>query len=265
MSYAFDEDTVAHAAIATVSDRWDIAGTPNGGYLLALAVRAMRDCGTLPDPVTVSAHYLSRTVPGPADLDVVALGARRTTATSTATLRQAGAVRFHAVCTFTDLTRSRGDDRHLTRRPPDLPPPDMCLALRGMPGAPPIFEQLDLRLAPETGWPTGERRGRAEVAGWIRFADRRPLDTLSLVFFADGFPPALFDLVPRAWVPTVELTVHVRHRPASGWLRGAFRTTALADGYLDEEGELWDDDGRLVAMSRQLARYRRPPEDQSMA
>jgi acyl-CoA thioesterase len=127
-----------------------------------------------------------------------------------------------------------------------------------------MFEQVDLRLGPEVGWPHGVRRGRAETAGWIRFSDRRPLDALSLVFFADSFPPAVFDVVPRSWVPTLELTVHVRHRPAGEWLRGAFRTTAMAGGYLDEEGELWDEDGTLVAMSRQLARYRRPPGDASL-
>lgn len=60
------------------------------------------------------------------------------------------------------------------------------------------------------------------------------------------------------WVPTLELTVHVRARPAAGPLRVRFSTRALMDGYLEEDGELWDADVRLVAMSRQLARVHRP-------
>ena len=56
-----------------------------------------------------------------------------------------------------------------------------------------------------------------------------------------------------AWVPTVELTVHVRGTPAPGPLRVAFRCRFILDGLLDEEGEIWDSTGALVAQSRQLS------------
>jgi hypothetical protein len=32
-----------------------------------------------------------------------------------------------------------------------------------------------------------------------------------------------------------------------------FRTTVAAEGYLEEDGEVWSLDGRLLAQSRQLA------------
>src|SRR5207249_1047345 len=77
--------------------------------------------------------------------------------------------------------------------------------------------------------------------------------------------PAVFDMgvsagAIAAWVPTVELTVHVRGRPGPGWIAASFRTKFLCDGYFEEDGELWDSTGRLVALSRQLAvtRGRRP-------
>ena len=57
----------------------------------------------------------------------------------------------------------------------------------------------------------------------------------------------------QAWVPTLELTVHLRKHPKPGWLRAVFQTRVLRDGLLEEDGELWDADGDLVAMSRQLA------------
>ena len=56
-----------------------------------------------------------------------------------------------------------------------------------------------------------------------------------------------------AWTPTVELTTHVRARPAPGWLRCRFSTHFIAGGFLEEEGELWDETDRLVAHFRQLA------------
>ena len=63
----------------------------------------------------------------------------------------------------------------------------------------------------------------------------------------------MLDVANAAWVPTVELTVHVRGRPAPGWIAASFRTRFLCDGYFEEDGELWDSAGRLVALSRQLA------------
>jgi acyl-CoA thioesterase len=58
------------------------------------------------------------------------------------------------------------------------------------------------------------------------------------------------------WVPTVELTVHLRRRPAPGWILGQFRTSDLADGRMIEDGMLWDETGRLIAQARQLALVR---------
>jgi acyl-CoA thioesterase len=37
------------------------------------------------------------------------------------------------------------------------------------------------------------------------------------------------------------------------WLLVRFRTRLAAEGYLEEDGEIWDRDGRLLAHSRQLA------------
>jgi acyl-CoA thioesterase len=59
--------------------------------------------------------------------------------------------------------------------------------------------------------------------------------------------------MPVAWVPTVELTVHIRATPAPGPIRCAFRSRFIHDGLVDEEGEMWDSTGKLVAQSRQLS------------
>ena len=47
---------------------WDIAGNANGGYLLSIVTRAMRDVSGRPDPVSVTGHYLAPGHPGPAEV-----------------------------------------------------------------------------------------------------------------------------------------------------------------------------------------------------
>ena len=49
---------------ASIHPGWDIAGNANGGYLLAVAARALAAATGRPDPVTVTAHYLSPGRPG---------------------------------------------------------------------------------------------------------------------------------------------------------------------------------------------------------
>ena len=60
----FDADTAVQAVAAgafaaTVTDRWNaLGGRPNGGYLLAIAMRALQREMTLPDALAVSAFFL---------------------------------------------------------------------------------------------------------------------------------------------------------------------------------------------------------------
>ena len=37
------------------------------------------------------------------------------------------------------------------------------------------------------------------------------------------------------------------------WVLVVFRSTVASDGFIEEDGELWSRDGRLLAQSRQLA------------
>ena len=78
---------------------------------------------------------------------------------------------------------------------------------------------------------------------------------MGLLVAADTFPPTVFNAdLPVAWTPTLELTTHVREHPdPDGWLRCAFTTRFITGGFLEADGELWSESGRLIAQSRQLA------------
>ena len=71
----------------------------------------------------------------------------------------------------------------------------------------------------------------------------------------DALPPSVFNLPgnPPGWVPTIEYTVHVRAVPAPGPVQCVIRTNLIGDGFLEEDGEVRDSTGKVVATSRQLA------------
>lgn len=100
--------------------------------------------------------------------------------------------------------------------------------------------------------------GVAQIGAWVQFADRRPVDPLSLLYFADALPPATFELGSSGWVPTLQLTVYVRAIPSPGPLRARQRARLVEGGLCDEVCEIWDRRGRLVAQATQLARVRFP-------
>jgi acyl-CoA thioesterase len=74
---------------------------------------------------------------------------------------------------------------------------------------------------------------------------------MSLPLIVDAAPPAVLELGIAS--TTVELTVHLRARPAPGWLACRISTKYVAGGYHEEDFEAWDSAGTLVAQSRQLA------------
>ena len=118
-----------------------------------------------------------------------------------------------------------------------------------------LLDSLDMRLHPETPLPVVDDVARTQ--GWVRFRDSRENDALALGLFADSFPPAVLSAVPDAgWVPTIELTTHIRAAARSGWIRGESTTSNVHDGTLVENVRLWDSDETLVAEARQLALLR---------
>lgn len=243
-----------------IAPGWDIRGNANGGYLLALAARAMLlECART-DPVTISAHFLSPGREGPVETDVRVLKQGRRFTTASATLSAAGKPLLAALGSFGDLAGGKAAAERMHSPPPELPPPAQCFRHEPARGAPRMFGQIDLRVHPDdAGFALGTPSGEPRVRGWLRLPDEEPVDTLGLLFVVDAFPPAVFNSsVPIAWLPTVELTAHVRARPQPGWLRACFTTRFVSAGFLEEDGEIWDASGRLVAQSRQLALLPQP-------
>ncbi len=253
--------------MADIAEGWDVRGNPHGGYLLALVASAMGQVVTQPDPLTVSATYLAPPRFGEAELEVRVMRAGRRQSTVSVRLIQDDIERVNTVATFGTLDDAPPQLYAAElASPPPLPRPEHCLPselinqAEGMVVR--LHERLELRFHPDTGWLVGQPSGRAELHGWLRHSDGRAPDPLALLMFSDGMPPSLFEAVGRGSVhtPTVQLTTHLFSLPEAGWVQGSFRTRVSAGGFLDEDGELWDCAGKLVATTRQLALLRTPED-----
>jgi acyl-CoA thioesterase len=256
---AFDADTAIERVdesmfAATVSDRWNrILGGPLGGYLTAICLRALTEVTTLPDPIVISAFFLRPGEVGPAEVHAELVRAGRRTATAQGGLVQSGKERVRLLATFADLHRRSGRTAILDA-PPDLPPPETCVdPLKDMPiGASTIAERVELRTAERPGWLRGKPTGRPAGEFWIRLTDGGNGDLASLALLVDAIPLAVLEL-GEPGSTTLELTVHLRAHPAAGWLVARNKTHHMIDGLHEEDVEIWDSTGKLVAQSRQLA------------
>lgn len=267
MGHEFDEQTAVAEVRpgryrADLAAGWVVGGGVNGGYQLAVIGNAI---GTAlpakPDPITMSAYFLSPGTPGPAYVDVDVRRDGRSVATVAADLVQGDDTRITVLATYGDLGALAGDVQ--TSAPEiDLPPLEECVPNTFAPPEfrkiAPLLERFDMRFHPDhVGWAVGNPSGEGVLSAWFRMADAREPDPLELLMVVDALPPVTFDLGQMGWAPTLELTAHVRARPAPGWLKVRHLTRNVAGGMFEEDCEVWDSAGRLVAQSRQLARVPR--------
>ena len=277
MTYELDRDTAVSSLgvgryAAQLAPGWVVGGGVNGGYLLAVIGTAIRESlggtGHL-DPFSLSSHFVTPSVPGPATVscELVRSGGRFSTVRAVLSQQVDGAEvpRIAAHATFGNLD-SAHDERSdaaaaeldLALAPPVLPPVEDCVESRDAPPEfkkiAPLLDRFGTRFDPAyAGWAVGQPSRSGLIQGWFKLADDRPLDAIALLVVVDALPPTTFDLGMPGWAPTLELTAHVRARPAPGWLKVRHLTRNLAGGMFEEDCEVWDSAGRLVAQSRQLA------------
>ncbi len=241
--------------LAEIHAGWDIGGNANGGYLMAIAGRAMADAVGRP-PLTLTGHFLRPGPAGPCTIDVEVVRSGRRLATARATMCVDDRPTLELLGTFGEQQPDDGP-QYRREEPVAITPYDQCAAMpaAGEGVGPALMDRLACRLQPgDDGFRRGEPSGDPTIRGWFALAGEEPMDAIAMLLAADAFPPPIFNSnMPMAWVPTVELTVHIRGVPAPGPLRVAFRNRFIHDGLLDEEGEIWDAQGVLVAQCRQLA------------
>jgi acyl-CoA thioesterase len=256
----FDEDTALGPAgegrwEGSIAEGWDTPRGPLGGYVMAILMRglglAVDDDERAARSMTM--HFLRVPESGPIAVEAKVERAGRSLTTVTGRLEQEGKLVGLALGAYSKPWEGPLlDDAPMPQVDPPEPPeaePD-----RGRGEAPnvPFLGRMVMQRRfgdmPYSGSDSGE------VGGWLGLTEDRPIDALAMPVLADAWFPAPWPRLQEfAPAPTVDLTIHFRSPlPVEGPLLGRFRNTYVRDGFFDEDGELWAQDGTLVAQSRQL-------------
>jgi acyl-CoA thioesterase len=243
---------------ARIDRGWWIVRGPNGGYVAAILLRALRaavaDPARLPRSFTV--HFTSPPTEGPAEVATALERVGRTVTTATARLEQGGKLRALALAAF-GTPRTGPDFAHLVR--PEVTPPERAVPLASSFPIP-MRERFESRAV---FGPPGPASPEAVSGGWIRLREEPgPVEPELVAAYTDAWPPAVFSQIAptdlASGVPTVDLTVHFRAAwPAeldpTEFALVVFRSRLARDGFVEEDGEVWTRSGLLLAQSRQLA------------
>lgn len=134
--------------------------------------------------------------------------------------------------------------------------PDECMALPYIPGVTPEFTQnIDFRWGHGDFPFTGSKL--PELGGWMRLKESRgDVDLLDLFMLVDAWPPAILPIVngpapgsSMCW--TLEPVYLPKGKTANSWWQYRATTDYAVDGYGNTQARIWDDEGNLVAISRQ--------------
>lgn len=267
MSFAADTAVVGRGGGrygCDLSPAWWVQRGPNGGYLAAIVLRAIVSevavtvvAGPARHPRSLTVHYLEPPAAGPAEVVVTVERSGRRLTTCSARMEQDGRLKLLALAAVSDGWPSAFDYDDVAR--PDVNPPDECVVPARPDGtAPSVLANFEQRLA--LGGMAFSGHHEAVSGGWLRAVPNRAPDAMLVACFTDAWLPApMARATALVGAPTIDLTIHFRRplpRPGAtdgDWTLLVMRSRLSADGFFEEDGEVWSEDGTLLAQSRQLA------------
>jgi acyl-CoA thioesterase len=248
---------------ATSDAYWAFVG-PFGGVTSATLLRAMlEDDARAGDPLALTVNFCAAISRGTFDLEPTQSRANRSTQHWSIILNQAeGGIGATATAVF--AVRREGFSHQPARRP--NVPTFETLAPYPTLGTSAWVTQYEFRFAegaPDIGREPRAVPGSSLSQVWIRDVPARPLDFLSLAAMADAFFARIFH-VRGVLVPfgTVSLTTYFHVDADELAQQGSGPILAVADasvfhkGFADQKGELWSQDGQLLATSYQIGYFR---------
>ncbi|HJM28515.1 MAG: thioesterase family protein [Acidimicrobiales bacterium] len=248
-----------------IDNYWIVAG-PNGGYLGALLANAgdLHVAKTSHQLRSLTIHYLLPPKLGPVNINVETVRSGKSVDFLRLEMTQMNIL----VLVATGVWASSNGSIEAPQLPMlEVPPPESCPAGVRLTETPTrLHEQWEIRSVDRSHHLKNSSKDSdlgLNLTWWIRPATETPISSSLIVAIADALPPPIFVTSQKLrLVPTIDLTVHIRANLSSStwgnrsWVLANFSTTHASEGFIEEDGLIWHQDGTLLAMSRQLALVR---------
>jgi len=249
--------------IAALHPAIGVMGNPNGGYVLGLATKALYLHNPGQHLVSITCYFLAAPKSEHnIDIYIQALRQGRSVSYWSIDIYQAGK-HCHRITASMSPDLGFSPENHMAIQAPEILPAEACEPITLPRFAKGLSESIRYLMEPALiqdikNLPSD----RQHLDAWMGFNDSADIKVWHILFFLDAmFPPIFLVKGIIGWVPTLELTVQLRNMPTSKLVQCHFKTQTLTHGILEEDGQMWDQNGNLIAISRQTAMFKPQPTD----
>lgn len=240
---------------ARLSDDWCV-WSPAGGYLMAVALRAVARQSAFPLPLSLSCHFLSAPKLDAVQLLVTSLRKTRVAESLRVTMLQADKPVVELLVWCGEPVEGYA---HEDARMPEVPAWEGLPAhetQQGVPGFQTLWQHLEHRPCGPLHWQHPGQAAEPRQRDWIRLRDFPEgadpfLDAGRYAVVLDSFtwPAAAHAYAgdSRFIAPTLAFSIELQRRSASPWLLSDAYAPCATDGRITIHNRLWSPDGKLLA------------------
>lgn len=248
-----------------------VGSTPHGGYLMALMHKALTSILPHSTAISSSVQYLDRIDAKTFELEVETFKTSRGSSSGIVKLKQDDKICTTFTGTCSDFEFIKGYDGLQKPLPnifnesnkDDYIKMNYDKISKGF--TPAFIQQLECLIHPDHAWWNRETDkdntdNEARCSAFLEMEGGKP-DQFCLSFYSDILPPVVCNKYgPLGWIPTITLTTHIRQLPTTNELYADFKASDISKGYFEQDCNIWDLNGNLVASSRQLTRILKSEE-----
>ena len=248
-----------------------VGNTPHGGYLMAIMHKALTNVLPHSTAISSSVQYLDRIDAKPFELVVETFKTSRGSSSGIVKLIQDKKICTTFTGTCSDFEFMKGYDDLQKPLPKIFKDKDkndyvkMNYDKISKGFTPAFIQQLECLIHPDHAWWNREdsnnnKDNEARCSAFLEMEGGTP-DQFCLSFYSDILPPVVSNKYgPLGWIPTITLTTHIRQLPSTSVVYADFKATDINKGYFEQDCNIWDLNGNLVASSRQLTRILKSEE-----